>query len=482
MRNLKIDTRSNLIVITLVIIGTVIRYRGVDRSLNEMFSFRQTQTAWGAKSMFEFGASFTHTQVPVLGPPFEIPFEFPLFQWLHYVYLIFIGNNIDESGRILALIIFQLSVLMIYLIIRNLYNSQVGTLVVFGAEFNSFNIQWGYAVLIDYLSVLLFLLGIYLILKNTSKKIFLPIAVGLFTLGTCVKITTYVVFIPLIIYILVKQNMKYKYVSITIAATMPLIFSYSWNLYADSIKNSNPYTVWLNSKGLIPWNFGTLNQRIDPNIYLRLISRHEDLIFGIPIIILLILVILFFSINKIDNSLKFVTLCLIIGATIGPIIFINLYFVHDYYMIANNLLWTSVISIVLYYILKVFNKKFYFLQSSLLITFITFSTWASPLGLEYFNNLKSKPEDPARSAMLSSNTQKNDLILVLDCNGWDPTLLYYSNRRGLMQWTDYQQPLNFKNYAAIIKCNEKDWKEFGDWIKLSEWEIINSELLIKAPS
>jgi hypothetical protein len=84
--------------------------------------------------------------------------------------------------------------------------------------------------------------------------------------------------------------------------------------------------------------------------------------------------------------------------------------------------------------------------------------------------------------MLSSNTQKNDLILVLDCNGWDPTLLYYSNRRGLMQWNDYQQPLNFKNYAAIIKCNDKDWKEFGDWIKLSEWDIVNSELLIKAPS
>ena len=50
-------------------------------------------------------------------------------------------------------------------------------------------------------------------------------------------------------------------------------------------------------------------------------------------------------------------------------------------------------------------------------------------------------------------------------------------------YNSFLRKQNFrKNYAAIIKCNEKDWKEFGDWIKLSEWEIINSELLIKAPS
>ena len=304
----------------------------------------------------------------------------------------------------------------------------------------------------------------------------------LFTLGTSVKITTYVVFIPLIVYILIKQNIKYKYVSIILVPIIPLIFSYSWNLYADSIKNSNPYTAWLNSKTLTSWNFGTLNQRIDPNVYLRLISRYEDLIIGIPIVILLLLIILFFNLSRIDKSLKFATSSLILGATLGPIIFINLYYVHDYYMIANNLLLTSITSVMIYNILKVFNSKFYFIQSSLLLIFITFFTWVSPIGLEYFNNLKSKPEDPARAVMLSSNTEKSDLILVLDCNGWDPTLLYYSNRRGLMQWTDYQQPLNFKNYTAIIKCNEKDWKEFGDWINLSEWKTINSELLIKSPS
>jgi hypothetical protein len=137
--------------------------------------------------------------------------------------------------------------------------------------------------------------------------------------------------------------------------------------------------------------------------------------------------------------------------------------------------------IVVYSILKVFYQKFNFLLSFLLISYATFLTWVSPLGLEYFSNLKSKPENPARSEMLSENTQKNDLILVLDCNGWDPTLLYYANRRGLMQWTDFQQPLNFENYDAIIKCNEKDWKEFGDWINISEWKTINTELLIKTP-
>jgi hypothetical protein len=165
----------NIALITLVVIGTLLRFRGVDRSLNEMFSFRQTQTAWGAKSILNFDAKFLHPEVPVLGPPFEIPFEFPLFQWLHVIFSKIFEEDIDKSGRILALLIFQCAVIMTYLIVRNLFNATIGVLVAFGVEFNSFNVQWGFAVLIDYLSVLLFLVGIYFILKNNFQKIYLLI-------------------------------------------------------------------------------------------------------------------------------------------------------------------------------------------------------------------------------------------------------------------------------------------------------------------
>jgi hypothetical protein len=365
------------------------------------------------------------------------------------------------------------------LIVRNLFNATIGVLVAFGVEFNSFNMQWGFAVLIDYLSVLLFLVGIYFILKNNSQKIYLSIGLSLITIATCVKLTTYVVFIPLIIYILSNKIIKHKLKVILIFVLNPIIFSYLWSAYADSIKNDNPYTIWLTSKNLISWNFGTISQRLDPPTYLRLINRHEDLILGIPLLLVLILVLFYFNNELISKKHKLITLSLILGAVLGPFTFINLYFVHDYYMIANNILVTTIVVVVLSSIIREYSKKYFKLQTALLLSFCIFSTWVSPLGIQYFNNLASKPEDPERGIMISSNTKDSDLILVLECNGWDPTLLYYSNRRGLMKLSNYEEIQELNNYSAIIKCNDNEWTEYDNWILLSDWKVINSELLVR---
>jgi hypothetical protein len=469
----------NIALIILVFIGTLLRFRGVDRSLNEMFSFRQTQTAWGAKSILNFDAKFLHPEVPVLGPPFEIPFEFPLFQWLHVIFSKIFEEDIDKSGRILALLIFQCAVIMTYLIVRNLFNATVGVLVAFVVEFNSFNVQWGFAVLIDYLSVLLFLLGIYFILKNRFQRNYLLIGLSLITIATCVKLTTYVVFIPLIIYILSNKVIKHKIQIMLIFVANPIIFSYLWSVYADSIKNDNPYTVWLMSKNLISWNFGTISQRLDPPTYLRLINRHEDLILGIPLLLVVVLVLFYFNNELISKKHKWLTLSLILGSILGPIVFINLYFVHDYYMIANNIIVTTIVVVVIYNLIRLYSKRFFRLQTIFLLTFCVFSTWVSPLGIDYFYNLASKPEDGERSKMLNSNTKESDLILALGCNGWDPTLFYYADRRGHMKLNSEEEPQNFNKYSAIIKCNDNKWEDSGNWIQLSDWKIINSELLVR---
>jgi hypothetical protein len=339
--------------------------------------------------------------------------------------------------------------------------------------------QWGFAVLIDYLSVLLFLVGIYFILKNNFQKIYLLIGLSLITIATCVKLTTYVVFIPLIIYILSNKIIKQKLQVILIFIVNPIIFSYLWSVYADSIKNDNPYTIWLTSKNLISWNFGTISQRLDPPTYLRLINRHEDLILGIPLLLVLILVLFYFNNELISKKHKLITLSLMLGAIGGPFVFINLYFVHDYYMIANNILVTTIVVVVLYNFVRVFSKKYFTLQTLFLLTFCVFLTWVSPLGIQYFNNLASKPEDGERSKMLNSNTQESDLILALECNTWDPTLFYYADRRGLMKLSGDEDSQELNKYSAIIKCNGNEWTQYGNWIQLSDWKVINSELLVR---
>ncbi len=55
------------------------RRRSTDRML-EKHAFRQTQTAYTARVFHEDGIDLLHPKLPVLGEPFEVPFEFPLFQ------------------------------------------------------------------------------------------------------------------------------------------------------------------------------------------------------------------------------------------------------------------------------------------------------------------------------------------------------------------------------------------------------------------
>ena len=92
----------------IILLGTISRLPALDKSLNELFSFRQTQTAWGAKALTLFKSNDFITETPVFGPPFKVPFEFPIFQWMHFmtvkltnfsVSTIFIGSKVSRQSH-----------------------------------------------------------------------------------------------------------------------------------------------------------------------------------------------------------------------------------------------------------------------------------------------------------------------------------------------------------------------------------------------
>jgi hypothetical protein len=51
---------------------------GFHHSLYDRHGFRQTQTALNVESMLR-GDGFLHYDTPVFGPPWALPFEFPLY-------------------------------------------------------------------------------------------------------------------------------------------------------------------------------------------------------------------------------------------------------------------------------------------------------------------------------------------------------------------------------------------------------------------
>jgi hypothetical protein len=92
-----------------VVIGLLVRISRLNDSIYERFSFRQTQTAFGIRYFANESLNPFTAQVPVLGPPWKIPFEFPIFQIIASLPTKYLYLEEAISGRITATLFFLLS-------------------------------------------------------------------------------------------------------------------------------------------------------------------------------------------------------------------------------------------------------------------------------------------------------------------------------------------------------------------------------------
>ena len=69
-------------VLGVLVLGTAlgVMTRAWDASLLDRYQFRLTQTALGAYWLQRDGFSLAHP-LPIFGPPWSVPLEFPLYQW-----------------------------------------------------------------------------------------------------------------------------------------------------------------------------------------------------------------------------------------------------------------------------------------------------------------------------------------------------------------------------------------------------------------
>ena len=85
----------------------------LDQKLLEVHSFRQTQTAWTALIYHRQGIDLLHPMVPVFGPPFDLPFEFPLFQALASL-VMNVGVAPDVAMRFSTLVSFLAAAILVW--------------------------------------------------------------------------------------------------------------------------------------------------------------------------------------------------------------------------------------------------------------------------------------------------------------------------------------------------------------------------------
>ncbi|MDX2195020.1 MAG: glycosyltransferase family 39 protein [Cytophagales bacterium] len=318
---------------------------GFNNTICDQHGFRQTQTAITSYYFNKNGIDLIGYETPIMGYPWKMPLEFPIMQavasWVSKVYDI----KLDNAGRITGIAFHILSGVVLYIIFVLLLGDYILPLIGPSILFiNPLLTFWSRSFLIETTAnflCLCFLLLMYLWLnKNNIIYFIIALFVGLF--GMLTKPTTGVLYLAALgLYSLyhlymaytkqkkIEKSMIFQVCFLAIAYLSLLGITLLWTKYSDEIKSVNYLSQMNMSSNLKDWNFGTFDQKINIDSWLYA-SEHHFFHYNFAVIPIAILSLFFNTKNKIFICIFSVCYWL------GPLIFTNLYYVHNYYSSAST--------------------------------------------------------------------------------------------------------------------------------------------------
>jgi hypothetical protein len=411
----------------------LLKFPNNETGLADLYQFRQTQTAWGIREASRNGYDLFNLRMPVLGYPYQVPFEFPLFQNICALVGSIFNLDVVASGRTTSLLFFCLGGVLTFNLVKKLTSDAIAILSVCLLYLTPFAIQWSNSVLIESLSnFFLILSATFLRLYFERNSSYLICLSGLsLSLGALVKITTPIPVI-FVLGIFLTWGTSFNLNTKKILILFSLIFisllpALTWTRYADSVKNEGIFTEWLTSTNLRNWNFGTLDQRLEEFDWLSIFARLW-LLGGVSFFIFIVF--LFFVLFE-NEKVRKLWIVLILPF-VAPLTYFNLYVVHDYYFMAilfPSILFISHALVLMKHRFRLNIKKPTFV---LLIFVLMMPSWIFTIpARDYRSAIQSNRDyvSPLASE-IAVNTGPADRIFVVGCD-WDPSILFYADRYGV---------------------------------------------------
>jgi hypothetical protein len=460
---------------------------GISKPTLDAHSFRQSQTALSIYWLLH-GSPILRYETPVLGYPWSIPFEFPLYQWLVAI-VVSVGVSIEAAGRLVAFA-FYLGILALmrslFWLLRLSTRAFLVTAILFLCS--PLYLYWSRTVMVE--SCALFFSALFLMLLvraiRLPKFARLPM-VGAILAGSAAalaKSTTFPAFLAVggleilrDTYVSWREHhlsMRLPVLTGSVAACIiSLLVGYTWVAYSDAIKAANPFgrSLMSTSSGFLAWNFGTLPQRFSLHLWgwifpLRIMGDTAGFcyLFGAILII--------YAVKRRYHSAIIVS-CII--AFFLPIMtFTNLYTIHSYYIYASGIFMIVAMGLG---VAALYDSGRHVL-GVLALLFLVSGEYA----LFYYRFAGYLVEDYSENRMLGlaalahDKTQPGEGLLGLGF-GWSSELPYLSQRKALLLNDDTGEELMqrvfenpqafFGNYrlGAIVYCRS-NLQSYGDRVAI----------------
>jgi hypothetical protein len=424
-------------VLALLAIGLLIRLPHLSQPFTALSSFRQTETAYPALIYHEQGINLLNPQLPVFGSPWQVPFEFPLFQAMAAL-VMNIGVAADLALRASGLICFMATAFALWGLVRHLSTRSAAVIALLVFLLSPFNIWWSRSSMIEYMATALSVGYVWagMIWIDKRQKRFAALAIVLGSLAMAVKVTSAVFWmVPLFLYwargprpplrVWLRDRLNVALVLFAI----PLAACVLWTHHADDIKAANPATSWLTSEALFIWNFGTIAQRFSAHAWYDVIHPFDTLVTGLPLWAFAILCGI-----AVVREKRAVWVGIILAGALPVFVFFNLYVVQEYYLAAVTPAVAAVLGYALDGIIRYWRPAPLRVVTALAILASLGSAIVAQHALlaPIYTNQVADPENVLPQAReIDAGTNAQDLI-VFDGLTWSPAVPYYARRRGMM--------------------------------------------------
>jgi hypothetical protein len=425
---------------------------------NITWEWRPAQTFMTSYWFEKEGIQLLHYQTPIYGPPWIIPFEFPLYQAASTLLSRVVGD-LTFSSHLTSVISFYISALFLLLLCLEYFKSRLAAFIILTIYlWLPYNIHFSTEILIDYTSVAFALGFIYFLKKwldNPRQWLLSALTIFCGCITALVKITTFpIVIFPAIfmsLQAMSRQNFsvmlltrprefirhlfthKLFWVGLAVAAILPLIASILWNWHSDKIKLAYPFTVWLASVNLTDWNYGTLVDKTSYTLWSSWLTViYENFLFGGLIIFPVISIASIYQLSR--EKAEFLGSALL-GTLLTIFIFFNLYR-HDYYYITISAFMSILIGYGIYLCITfLLNKKRYW-WFTILAIFLFFELmqggekFAAFQKAEAYGLANYQTKILPQALLVKQATPENGFVVSVQ-NDWYPEFLLATERKGL---------------------------------------------------
>ncbi|HSB95926.1 MAG TPA: hypothetical protein VLC91_05735 [Spongiibacteraceae bacterium] len=463
-----------IMTLLLIIAVTAITLRYINQPLLDGIPFRQTQAAQITYWMLREGLQWPY-QTPVVGAPWAIPFEFPIYQMLVAGLVKATGLALDTAGRLVSYLFLLACCFPAFQIARRLkLDNKCAWIFCCLLLSSPHYLFWGRTFLIEmvalYLTFAAVPYAIDIIYQKPQRRSIL-LCTLFASLAMLQKATTGG---PVLVVLgLCWLWMWYKtgawrngiirsLAPAVIAFGIPIALGFAWTAYTDIVKMSNPFGPQLTSTGgLRKWNFGLLEDHFSFNSYQQFFIRalHTNLatLIGIAVTGLTML-------RARKSTARTVYLIALVLFALPLVLFTALHIHHDYYQSANLLFIFGALAVAITACAPTISSNQYAaLIFTALLVLGNLTQFAYTYGRIVAQKFSTDNETVLAVAELLRNKTPRDSAYIAFGLDWSSVVGYYAERKSFTApvyfpdfddlWNNPEKYLGGLEFSAAVICS-----------------------------